>query len=369
MPNLSSLAIKVRSDAPDANPVTFSITAAVLSETLCQTLFYGIYLTTCVPCCRTICLVGTGGREKRWRCLNEVHWLMAVIAFALFAISTFDLAIGWLNVLQAFVRPEMAISVLTDFADWIQTAQGTDIIVCMLLWDFVLIYRCWIVHGRQWIIIIPSAVMYLGNLALAGAVFAIAPSLGHGPEKAAEATRLLEQTTLGFYGTVAVQNVFTTSLLVWRIWRVERETIRCHNQGSPSLDCAQEQPRHLRSVIRAALESGALYTASVVATLISSPTKTEVFYPLSGITFQMTGIGFNMILVRTTPKSDQQFTAFDQNDLTTIRAPPNDGHQGTETLGGSCFNVHKSPKPQEIESKSTQSRSIFSESSVTKGQE
>ncbi|KAJ3571325.1 hypothetical protein NP233_g3827 [Leucocoprinus birnbaumii] len=364
MPSLSPLAIKVRSDAPDANSVTFSITAAVLSETLCQTLFYGIYLTTCVPCCRTICLVGTGGREKRWRRLNEVHWLMAVIAFALFVLSTFDIAIGWLNIFQAFVRPEIAISVLTNFADWIQTAQGTDLFGSMLLWDFVLVYRCWIVYGRQWTVMIPSAAIYLVNLALAGAIFGIAPSLGNSAEEAS-AARSLEQLTLGFYGTVAVQNILTTSLLVWRIWRVERKSIQQIDRGALSIDRDQRPPRHLRNVIRVLSESGATYTTLIVITLISSATSTQAVYPISSITFQMTGIAFNMMLVRTSPNRDEQFTTFEQDDLTTIHAPPH-RHHGTEVAGDFLFNPHKLTKPQEVAMNSTQSRSNFLENSESK---
>ncbi|KAJ3566754.1 hypothetical protein NP233_g6807 [Leucocoprinus birnbaumii] len=368
MSNPSSLVIQVRSNAPDAAPDTVSITAAMLSETLCQTLFYGIYLATCVPCCRTICLVGTNGREKRRRHLNEVHWLMTVIALALLTISTFDLTIGWINIFHAFVRSDDAISVLTNFADWIETAQrpphqGIDLIVSMLLWDFVLIYRCWIVYGRQWTVIIPSATIYLGNLALAGAVFAIVPSLGDTAEEESTA-RLLVRLTLGLYGTVALQNILTTGLLIWRIWRVEKESIQYINRGAPSLDRDHEQPRRLRGVIRALLESGAIYTTSVVVTLIASATQTDLFYPLSGITFQMTGIAFNMILIRTSPKRDQKFTAFDQEDPTAVHVSPH-GHQWTEVVRGSSFNTHEMPKSQEIELKSTCSQSNLPDSTVS----
>lgn len=120
MPILSSL--MVRSSAPAAHSSTLSIAAAELSAILCQTLPYGIYLATCFPCCRTVFFVGSG-REERWRHLNEVHWMMATIGLALFAILTFDLTISWLEIFQAFVNSDDAVAVFMEIRSWIKLAQ------------------------------------------------------------------------------------------------------------------------------------------------------------------------------------------------------------------------------------------------------
>ncbi|KAJ3571328.1 hypothetical protein NP233_g3828 [Leucocoprinus birnbaumii] len=311
--------------------------AAELSAILCQTLPYGIYLATCFPCCRTVFFVGSG-REERWRHLNEVHWMMATIGLALFAILTFDLTISWLEIFQAFVNSDDAVAVFMEIRSWIKLAQ---------------IYRCWIVHGRRWIIIVPSIIIYLTNMAVVGRVLEnLAASSPHAQGTLNEGT--VRTWILVFYATVAIQNALTTSILVWRIWRVDKERMKYISRSASSLD-RDHYPYRLRGVIRVIAESGAIYTTSVVATLISTAASSKVFYPLSCITFDLTGIAFNMILIRTSPRRDQHFTTFDgQTDLSTIRACSGQ-HQTVESLGGSILDIRKSSKQQEIELTGTRS--------------
>ncbi len=106
----------------------FPITAAQLSGNFCETLFYGMCLVTCCFCARTLLLTGEG-REERWLHLNEIRWMMASIAVALFVICTFDVAIGLLHNFHAFVSAKNATAEFFNIADWINIAR----VRCILL--------------------------------------------------------------------------------------------------------------------------------------------------------------------------------------------------------------------------------------------
>jgi len=124
-----------------------------------------------------------------------------------------------------------------------------------------------------------------------------------------------------FFAITAAQNVLTTSLLVWRIWRVEHQNARYRATGSASAPI--RQPR-LNKVIRVVAESGAAYSSLVFMTFIVSVCNSNALYPLSDATLQWTGVTFNTIIIRSTPRRDEQFTVFDHNERGTV-APPAEG--------------------------------------------
>jgi len=119
-------------------------------------------------------------------------------------------------------------------------------------------------------------------------------------------------------------------VMIWRIWRVEKQTETFLNQIE-----SVHQPYRLRQVIQIIAESGAFYTTCVVVTFVVSAIKSNALFPTSDMvgvfffskihsglihhiyipqTLIMTGITFNLILVRSSESRDQQFAKF-ENDL------------------------------------------------------
>ncbi|KAJ3565895.1 hypothetical protein NP233_g7350 [Leucocoprinus birnbaumii] len=321
---------------------SFPITAAQLSGNFCETLFYGMYLVTCTFCAHTLLITGTG-RDERWLRLHEIRWMMAIVALALFAICTFDTAIGLLHNFHAFVRSTNPEKEFLNIADWINIARSVNQTIAMILGDFVLIYRCWIVYGRRWLVVTPSLILYLGNLAMAAKLIEVEANPNTLRAISLNSSQI-RPWWLAFFAITAAQNTLTTSILIWRIWRVERESERFMNQSGSVM---VHQPRHLRKVIRVIAESGAAYTTCVFVTFIVSATHSDALYPTSDMTLIATGIAFNVILVRSSARRDHQFTMFDQNDRTTIlEAPP--PSTGSATLRGS-LNFHRHSKSQDVE--------------------
>lgn len=320
------------------------MTAAQLAGNFCQTLLYGMYLVTCTFCARTLLITGSG-RDERWVRLNELRWMMAIVAVIFFIVSTFDIALGLLHNYEAFVNSDDPLRVLTNTSDWIDIARATDQGILMVLADFVLIYRCWIVYGRRWLVVLPSVIFYIGGTASITGLLVMAGKQATGSDSTL-ASDAITPWFLSFYAITAVQNVLTTGILIWRIWRVEKESERYYNTsttGSTSFHATQ--PRRLSQVIRVIAESGAAYTLTVLVTFILSAIQSNALYPASDIALQATGIAFNIILIRSSARRDHQFTMYDQGERSTIF---NAAHRGSTTLKGSIHLGERS-RPQDVE--------------------
>ncbi|EKM77397.1 hypothetical protein AGABI1DRAFT_108226 [Agaricus bisporus var. burnettii JB137-S8] len=296
----------------------FPITAAQLSGILCETLFYGIYLVTCCFVTRTLLITGNGGEGKRWVRRHEVRWVMASVAVLLFLISTWDVSIGILHLFNAFIKAEDATLEFTNITDWINIARSVNQVLTMIIGDSVLIYRCWIVYERRWLVITPSLFLYLGSIAMAIKILETECN----PATIQSITLNSSQIRpwyATFFGINAVQNFLTTGILIWRIWRIEREIdkyiVHCD-------DVTTRQPRYLQKVMRIIAESGAAYTLIVITTFLVDISGSNALYPTSDMAsylkaLQATGIAFNVILIRSSAKRTQQIIMVNER-LTTM---------------------------------------------------
>ncbi|KAJ3560834.1 hypothetical protein NP233_g10572 [Leucocoprinus birnbaumii] len=281
----------------------FPVAAAQLLGNFCQTLLYGVYLVTCAFCARTLLWKGSG-QEERWVRPSEIRWLMAVVAMTFFALSTFDVAIGLLHNVQAFIRSTDSEAAFHNIGEWINIARTVDQVVIGIIADFVLLYRCWIVYARRWLVITPSLVLYLGGIATAIKLIQVeaSPKTDRGITLASNSTVPWNSS---FFALAAAQNILTSGILIWRLWRVERSVQRYGSQPN------YHQPRHLRQVIRVIAESGAAYTMTVFFAFVASVSHSNAIYPVSDTALQAAGIAFNVILVRSSVKRDQWFATFD----------------------------------------------------------
>ncbi|KXN88449.1 hypothetical protein AN958_07360 [Leucoagaricus sp. SymC.cos] len=294
--------------------MTFAITGANLVGNICSAVFYGIYLVTCAPCCRILFTTGSG-REERWRRPSEIRWMMAIGGLIPFIVCNPNLMMGFSCNYRAFMQSENAQKVL--IADWTNIAQVRTAFGAWVA-DFILIYRCWIVYACQWLVIVPSVILYLTNLAISFRVYAMMVEAGGIPDGSVPANAgAFRSFLLAFFVTIAAQNALTTGILIWRIWLVERKQTRLN----------EDPPHYLRQIIRALAESGAAYTTFVLMSLIASVAHSYALYPISDMMMQTAGIAFNLILIRCSPERDQQFTTF-HRELSTLRI----AHQNT-TLG------------------------------------
>ncbi|KAK7046819.1 hypothetical protein R3P38DRAFT_2875982 [Favolaschia claudopus] len=325
--------------APRDDSATFPITEAQLTGNYFETLTYGMYLVTCCFCARSLFWIPTAhGGDDRLRRSSEIRWLLVSVFCFIFAVNTFDDVIGLLHNLRAFVFFKGgggAQEELTNIHDWINIARSFAQTANMIVGDFVLIYRCFIVYGRRWRVITPSFILYLTGIAMAIKLMHVEITTSNAAITLN--SNVIEPWWCAFFAITAAQNVLTTALLVWRIWRVEHRAARFRGGRSASFTVSH-QPR-LSKVIRVVAESGLAYSTLVFMTFVVSVCNSNALYPLSDATLQATGITFNVIIIRSTVRRDEQFTTFDNTErggTTTALSSENSGvvRRGLQFVGG-----------------------------------
>ncbi|KAG6849286.1 hypothetical protein H0H93_009767 [Arthromyces matolae] len=257
----------------------FSALAAQLTVQLFQTVFYGIFLVTFGACLKALLrnprISGSEVKESGWRSWKDISKKMLIVACLMAVFATFDVVIVFVNNLKAFVYSRGTgvdpADVLKDTHNWLDIMGTVNFIAQTRLGEGMLIYRCWAVYGRSWLVIaIPTAIA-IGNLAC------VALSLYYGIvlPSGSQFTNPYRAIVISTWVTTIALNLLTTSLIVHRIWRV------CYS------DAAQgplpERKRLYDRIIKTIIESGLIYTLTACATAIAYISKSHAFAPLSSM--------------------------------------------------------------------------------------
>lgn len=159
-----------------------------------------------------------------------------------------------------------------------------DLVVEVLFGDGILIYRCWVIYNNNHFIVILPIILWItsaGCGALACYMVARSPR---------EPT-LLSKSLLPFIPTMLiltlVTNIITTSCVVYRIWSVGKLPLY-RLPGNPNLS----------RVNRILIESGLVYTSAIAALLGLYFTSSNAVIPVSDAIVQLTGITFNVVIIR-----------------------------------------------------------------------
>ncbi|KAF8168632.1 hypothetical protein K438DRAFT_1983774 [Mycena galopus ATCC 62051] len=345
--------------------MSLSLSEAQLLGNWFETLTYGMYFVTCGFCARRLLCIGP---EDRWRRPSEIRWFNLSVSITLFVVATFDVVVDWASSQLASICIlygwRGAAQELSDISGWINVARTVAQVIQMILGDFVLasashfalddsfltqsppyLSRCYIVYSCRWKVLIPSLILYLGGVAIAIKLVEAQASLKH--EEITMNSSDIRPWSETLFCVTAVQNTLTTGLLIWRIWRVEREI---ENLCVSTSGTKNHQP--FRKVIRVIAESGFAYTLMVVLTFVVNVCNSNLIYPFANSTLQATGIAFNVIIMRTSRSHDEQFTVFADNDgaptflrfrsrITELPADVDDGHFTVKSMRASVVNPHE----------------------------
>jgi len=163
----------------------------------------------------------------------------------------------------------------------------------MLITDAVLIYRCWVVYAKSWRIVCLPIFFWVLHLASAiVCIFYLTPLINPKDVESVIHAFILEYYFwIVFYCANIATNIYATSAIVLRILKVAKGT------GSSN------SSKRLYHVSRILTESGILYTSTSVLSLVGAIKmrwiELSLFSILTSIVnFSMTGITFNLILIR-----------------------------------------------------------------------
>ncbi|KDR70532.1 hypothetical protein GALMADRAFT_22155, partial [Galerina marginata CBS 339.88] len=153
------------------------------------------------------------------------------------------------------------------------------------------LYRCWIIYYRSWKVISLPFLLWFAMLGSAIWTVFLESTLHTGTLNQTE----IWPARATFWSVTTAINIITTSLLVWRIWRVDRDNRRSQVLSN-ILDNGSQT--HLRDVIGIVVESGLMYSAAALITGVTNAARNNSMFIVSAAEIQIVGIAFNLILIR-----------------------------------------------------------------------
>ncbi|KAF7350800.1 hypothetical protein MSAN_01641600 [Mycena sanguinolenta] len=228
-----------------------------ISQLWVGTFFYGIYLM--LFC---ICIYILLNRPR-----NLGNTFLLVTAIALFTLATIQAVINLVLGAADIDNVDIPYEQLLDVTDVVYALNN-------FIADGLVIYRCYVVWNNNVFVTIVPTLMLIATTVL-GLVVSFDFTLSLYP----------------FFVLSLATNVLVTALTAGRIWWISRYS-RAYLK-------AAEQRRYI-SALAIIVESGALYSATVLAFLIISsiPSVTIVAEPIYQMQIQVMGIAPTLIIVR-----------------------------------------------------------------------
>ncbi|KAJ7165717.1 hypothetical protein C8R43DRAFT_1122420 [Mycena crocata] len=256
---------------------SLSLPAAELLNVLVSTFFYGIYLVS----------LGITGRillsvSGRWKHRSEINWVVLCVCVLLFANTTLYHSLTTYMGFRAFVSytgPGGAEHVFSTH-NWEDVAKTFCVILQTLAGDAILIYRCWFLWRGPCVVIAPM-LLWLANL-----VGGIGVMIIRSRSSLIIASPDLVPWGQSFWALTLCDNLIATSLIVWRIWRVER--LGKKSRASQDMT-GDERESPLSCVMRNIIETGMIYTTAAILMFAAFTTHSTLTYPASALVSAMMG--------------------------------------------------------------------------------
>ncbi|GLB45314.1 hypothetical protein LshimejAT787_2100740 [Lyophyllum shimeji] len=245
----------------------------------------GINFVTSLVCILRLLVVDGSLKPK-----HEVNYPMTAAAVLMFIIATADIIVEVCQNVAFFVGKNFEEDLHVGGAacrPW-GVALFSLFVAQLTLGDVILIYRCFIVWSRAWKVIVAPVLLTLTALGCGVSAVVIALTT----ELSSDRGRMTPLITTMLVVTLT-SNFMSSSLIVFRIWSVHRESTRYKMNG-----VYDPLPR----AIRVTIEAGIVYTISLVVLMGIYLGGREAQHTVSRLIVQIIGIAFNLVISRTTPK-------------------------------------------------------------------
>ncbi|OAX37293.1 hypothetical protein K503DRAFT_693595 [Rhizopogon vinicolor AM-OR11-026] len=235
-----------------------------------ETLFYGVFLT--LYWLMLFILLKKSGIQRQ---------LIIPVATLLLCIATAHLIIDFVRALEAFVFDVHKISAAayySNLASPLELAKTALFITQPALADGILIWRCYVLNNKSLLVSISGCIVLLTNTAIGCYIVWSLTQAGSG---STVYTTAPEYITTFYMLTILISNM--TTLIAWRIYRTRR----------PDGLAVAFLP-----VFIVIVESGALYSTSVIALLATFLARSNGKYPAMDIATPIVGIVFCLIILQ-----------------------------------------------------------------------
>jgi len=219
---------------------------------------------------------------------RRVNWGMMLASCALFIFSTAEMAVNIVRLRQGFITvgpflgdgPDQYFGSVPEVTFVIKSVlYNTQ----TLILDAAVIHRTYVVWQNIWVVMVPIIGWFGLLAAVLGTNIALATASSHAGDVFFVNTG--RWITANYSMTLAT-NLTATSLLAYRIWSVKRHSSKYFGSS------------RLSPVLRVVIESGALYSVTITAALITFVSKSNAVYVILDMISPIISIVFNMIIVR-----------------------------------------------------------------------
>ncbi|KAF8068856.1 hypothetical protein FPV67DRAFT_1668910 [Lyophyllum atratum] len=280
---------------------------AQLVAVFVECIFYGIYLVTFIASLQAILW---SGPLRTWPSRLKSNRSMLTAVLSMFVFSTLNLALGLVRILQGVIYNTRSGGGAVEQLglNWVNIVKPLTVNLQIMVADTVLIYRCWVVYNKSWQIVIFPIFLWLAGLACTTVNMYTQGMLTSGSRVNGG---ILFAGITAFWTATMTLNLYATTMIVIRIWRVVNQAAITHKL-SPF---ASEQPQsRLQNIMRIIVESGLVYTVVTIVVFVSHVTGSNSIYITTAAEMQIIGITFNLILIRPKNASDSTIGAGDHTE-------------------------------------------------------
>ncbi|PIL35766.1 hypothetical protein GSI_02496 [Ganoderma sinense ZZ0214-1] len=250
---------------------------AKLVSIFIQTLLYGAYAVVFIL---TVWVL-LSKRPQRQPGQDPMLW----ITILMFVMATLHIGINYTRIIKAFIiyrnAPGGSAAFFNQLSEFTQIFGSTVYVAQTLIGDSVVLYRCYLVWGRLYVVIVPF-ILLLGSTASGiGILYSFAKVV---PEAEIFVDEL-QHWILSFFSLTLATNIICTGLVALRIWHMNRAIMTFVDHS-------------YRPIIFLVLESGMVYSATLLTLLILYKTGSWFQYVLLDAISPIVGLVFSMIIVR-----------------------------------------------------------------------
>ncbi|KAH8105362.1 hypothetical protein BXZ70DRAFT_1043500 [Cristinia sonorae] len=270
----------------------FPIDVAQIVALFLESVFYGIYLVTFGLCVNVLLFSEhtRPGGDRKYRLLSPFF----IVALLLFIIATLDEALLLRHVLDAFIWYKGAGGAKAEFADisyWVNVMKTVCYVAQTSIADAMLIYRCYIVYGRNRMIAVGLSVLWLACMVCEAFTCYIEFTLHS--DTFLNSSKLSPFITALLSLTLAL-NLLATSMIVYKIYTIL-------GQSAHYFVSSRGEGRSgggLRRAMRIVIESGAMYSVAVFVFFVVYLAGNNAQYGVSDCVVQVIGMAFNLMIIR-----------------------------------------------------------------------
>ncbi|KAK0225384.1 hypothetical protein IW262DRAFT_1236711, partial [Armillaria fumosa] len=240
--------------------------------------------------------------DGRLKSRSSINHTMVAASLWMLVFSTLQVACHLRFVLDAFIYSDnKPVDTLSDMSNPVNVMQMVTYVAQTFMGDCILLYRCWVIYERRWMIVVCPIIMCIAETGCGIAVMYLETTLGNG---SAITAPLLFPLIITVQSLTLTTNVITTCespffvvshsnhfptlvLIVHRIWTIH-SAIR---QLVPSI---KNHP--LRNTLVVLIESASVYTSCAAVMLIVYALRSNASYVVSDLVLHLQGINFNLII-------------------------------------------------------------------------